>query len=134
MYTKRASLNREEALKFLIEWEEKLHAEFKKDSSFAAEKVSYYDFKNLMWILTLILKEKMTNNSDSVDVYNRTLKIRHVLIKKRDKISEEINQLIKFTTEEPTTESVTSFTCKLSNIALINTLLVEISNEVSCSN
>ena len=76
----------------------------------------------------------MTNNSDSVDVYNRTLKIRHVLIKKRDKISEEINQLIKFTTEEPTTESVTSFTCKLSNIALINTLLVEISNEVSCSN
>ena len=61
-------------------------------------------------------------------------KIKEILLAKRKKIDADLQSIIAFTTDDPNEEAVASFRCKLSNIALINQLLIEIAEAASCSN
>ena len=55
-------MNREEAIKFLMEWERGIEKELKIDPAFGNSPVPQYDFKNLIWILTLILKQEASRD------------------------------------------------------------------------
>ena len=51
-------MNKEEAIKALIEWEERIDKDFKRDCSLGSESVTYYDLKILLWLITSYLKQE----------------------------------------------------------------------------